>query len=108
MKSIKASQIHNNLDIAAANSFDSFVPLIGQITEEEADEIEDHANYNARKPSDRELGGMHDKTRTLLQKFYGPYNEDLASILGDTRFLWNDTEQTDINTTVATTTTTES
>ena len=79
------------------------VPL-GQLTEEEADEIVEHANYNSRKASDRELGGMHDKTRTLLQKFYGPYNEDLAFILDDTKFLWNDTEQTDTNTTVANTT----
>ena len=47
---------------------------------------------------------MHAETRTLLQKFYGPYNEDLAFILDDTKFLWNDTEQTDTNTTVAYTT----
>ena len=60
----------------------------GGLTEEETAEIIDHPNYNERKESDRELGGMLTETREILQKFYRPFNEELASILGDKIFLW--------------------
>lgn len=61
-----------------------------ELNQDEADEITDQANYNSRKASDKELGGMHSKTRKALQKFYRPFNEDLATILKDKRFLWQD------------------
>ena len=64
--------------------------ISGELNQDEADEITDQANYNSRKASDRELGGMHSKTRKALQKFYRPFNEDLATILKDKRFLWQD------------------
>ena len=70
------------------SSIFKFICLSGGLTDEETAEIIDHPNYNERKESDRELGGMLTETRDILQKFYRPFNEELASILEDKRFLW--------------------
>lgn len=32
---------------------------------------------------------MEEKTRTILEEFYQPYNQELAKMLNDDRFLWN-------------------
>ena len=37
----------------------------------------------------RSQTNMLNKTRTLLSRFYQPFNEDLARLLDDSRFLWN-------------------
>ena len=36
----------------------------------------------------KKVNDMYPKTRQLLQSFYGRYNEQLAVLLSDTRFLW--------------------
>ncbi|CAH1266651.1 CHST15 [Branchiostoma lanceolatum] len=41
-----------------------------------------------RLPDNLRLGAMLQKTRSILQKFYFPYNRGLADLLNDTRFLW--------------------
>lgn len=33
---------------------------------------------------------MEERTRTLLEEFYHPYNEMLAELIGDDKFLWSD------------------
>jgi len=33
---------------------------------------------------------MHEETRELLEEFYHVYNEDLAAMFSDTKFLWRD------------------
>ena len=33
---------------------------------------------------------MYEHTREILQSFYEPFNRELADILGDPRFLWQD------------------
>ena len=33
---------------------------------------------------------MHDSTKQLLLEFYRTFNEDLADMLGDTAYLWED------------------
>lgn len=35
-------------------------------------------------------GPMYPETRALLEEFFSLFNEDLAAIMGDTRFLWKD------------------
>lgn len=45
---------------------------------------------NARKQGDRDLGDMLNATSQLLYDFYLPHNHQLASLLGDSRFLWAD------------------
>lgn len=42
-------------------------------------------------PGKRNIGPMWDKTKKLLDGFYKRYNKQLAILLRDKRFLWNDT-----------------
>lgn len=44
---------------------------------------------NKRKKKDKRVGKMREETKTILKEFYDPYNRELASLLGDNRFLWN-------------------
>ncbi|CAG2197783.1 CHST15 [Mytilus edulis] len=37
----------------------------------------------------KKQGPMHKQTKDLLNKFYKPYNEDLALLLNDSRFMWD-------------------
>ena len=37
---------------------------------------------------------MLPETRKILSKFFQPFNEKLVELIGDKRFLWEDTEQT--------------
>ncbi|XP_071950350.1 carbohydrate sulfotransferase 15-like isoform X2 [Antedon mediterranea] len=46
---------------------------------------EQQRNTNAAK----KVGPMLSKTRLLLNEFYRPFMEDLAEVLGDTRYSWN-------------------
>ncbi|XP_053407712.1 carbohydrate sulfotransferase 15-like [Mercenaria mercenaria] len=63
---------------------------IRDITKEEEELVLTSPGRNARKPEDQLLGGMHEKTRILLSDFYQPYNQELAQIIGNTKFLWTD------------------
>jgi N-acetylgalactosamine 4-sulfate 6-O-sulfotransferase len=36
----------------------------------------------------KKQGPMHKRTKDILDKFYRPYNEELARLLNDSRFLW--------------------
>ncbi|GFO31597.1 sulfotransferase [Plakobranchus ocellatus] len=38
----------------------------------------------------KKAGPMFPETRALLEEFFAPFNEDLAQLLGDDRFLWKD------------------
>lgn len=37
---------------------------------------------------------MFDSTRKILQEFYKPYNKDLANLLNDPKFKWEDISET--------------
>lgn len=57
--------------------------------------IETEGNINAGKAVNAggkidEVGPMWDSTRQILNDFFRPYNQKLAEILGDDRFLWDD------------------
>ncbi|KAJ8021738.1 Carbohydrate sulfotransferase 15 [Holothuria leucospilota] len=45
-------------------------------------------NVNDKKKA--EVGPMLEKTKILLREFYSRWNQDLASLLQDDRWLWND------------------
>lgn len=44
-------------------------------------------NKNRKKP---EIGRMPESTADILRTFYKPYNRDLANLLEDSRFTWED------------------
>eukprot|EP00057_Strongylocentrotus_purpuratus_P034699 XP_796225.3 PREDICTED: carbohydrate sulfotransferase 15 [Strongylocentrotus purpuratus] len=58
------------------------IPSLIKICRDEAE--------NARSPEKISIGPMLPETRQLLNDFYSPYNLELARMLGDDRFLWND------------------
>ncbi|XP_035665240.1 carbohydrate sulfotransferase 15-like [Branchiostoma floridae] len=43
---------------------------------------------HVRKPKDARVGPMLPKTQRMLNEFYRPYNQQLADLLNDKRFLW--------------------
>lgn len=43
-----------------------------------------------RNSQDKAVGDMLPETRKLLTNFYRKYNEQLATMLGDQRFLWQE------------------
>ncbi|KAL8616604.1 hypothetical protein ACOMHN_036636 [Nucella lapillus] len=49
---------------------------------------------NKRRLKDRDVGPMWDQTRQTLHEFYQPHNHQLARLLRDPRFLWNDVTAT--------------
>ncbi|KAI0238033.1 Carbohydrate sulfotransferase 15 [Lamellibrachia satsuma] len=54
----------------------------------EASKLQKTGVRNAR-PTTSRTTSMLNKTRTLLDEFYRPFNEKLASLLGDDKFLWD-------------------
>ncbi|XP_067092715.1 carbohydrate sulfotransferase 15-like [Osmerus mordax] len=46
---------------------------------------------NTRRAQDRSLGPMLALTRSILQRFYQPFNQHLAQLLDNQAFLWTDT-----------------
>ncbi|OWF50979.1 carbohydrate sulfotransferase 15-like [Mizuhopecten yessoensis] len=52
---------------------------------------------NKRKHKDKRVGQMLDKTKQILQEFYEPYNQELATLLGDDRFLWSPETESEEN-----------
>lgn len=62
-----------------------------EITKDEENLIAASDVANTRKPEDQKLGGMRPETRELLRDFYEPYNQQVAQILRNTKFLWKDT-----------------
>ena len=45
-------------------------------------------SYHTKKKD--EVGPMLNRTRALLTKWFKPWNEELAHLLKDDRYLWND------------------
>lgn len=43
---------------------------------------------NTRSKRNQDVGEMLPETRTLLEKFYSPWNKRLANLLNDSLFLW--------------------
>lgn len=70
----------------------ALVYFSGSLTKEEEEELLISPGMNSRKPEDKLIGGMHEETRVLLRQFYQEYNQELAQILGNTKFLWNDVQ----------------
>ena len=44
---------------------------------------------NARKPSGKKQGEMLETTRKLLNAFYKPYNQALATLLNDAKYRYD-------------------
>jgi N-acetylgalactosamine 4-sulfate 6-O-sulfotransferase len=63
---------------------ESMFLILSEPIQDDSDKI----NSEAAKFSNRNKSTLLDKTRTLLRDFYAPYNQELASILHDDRFLW--------------------
>ncbi|KAH9509177.1 Carbohydrate sulfotransferase 15 [Bulinus truncatus] len=61
-----------------------------EMSEVEDDKVLEQPKLNTRRTVDRKLGGMLNKTRTLLHSFYHPHNVQLSKLLKDDRFLWAD------------------
>jgi hypothetical protein len=53
------------------------------------DFIRNIPHQNVQKAKKAKIS-MLPKTRTLLNKFYAPYNAELASLLNNTAYLWKD------------------
>ena len=65
--------------------------FVGPFTKEEETRILNTAiRVNKRNPAERRLGDMWNETRKLLTEYYSSYNEKLAKLLEDDRFLWSD------------------
>ena len=55
-----------------------------------------------KRACQRPIGNKHKKpykpmlpeTQQLLREFYRPYNEELAQMLNDQKYLWEDTQKT--------------
>ena len=58
------------------------------LSEEQRKNMSTRPRLNQRRQKDREVGPMFPETRTLLEEFFRPCNEDLAKLLNDDRFLW--------------------
>jgi len=54
--------------------------------------LEDSPTEGVFKNVDNVIDGvaMHQQTKELLDEFYRPYNQLLAHVLSDVRYLWND------------------
>jgi len=48
---------------------------------------------NVRRQLDLRVGDMLNKTRMLLDEFYKPHKENLAMILNDTRYTWEEEDE---------------
>ena len=65
--------------------------FLGPFTkEEEARILNTAVRVNKRNPHERKLGDMLNETRQILTEFYRSYNEKLAKLLQNDRFLWSD------------------
>ncbi|CAB1416697.1 unnamed protein product [Pleuronectes platessa] len=62
---------------------------LGPLTKEIESEITRNPASNTRKPADKNLGPMLPITKEILRDFYTPFNEELAKVLRNDSFLWN-------------------
>lgn len=62
---------------------------VRNLTEEEEMRIESQIKKH-ETVFKKMAGPMYPETRALLEEFFSLFNEDLAAIMGDTRFLWKD------------------
>ena len=62
----------------------------GPLSIQEQQSVLKQPQENTRKASDRQLGKMLPETRQLVDDFYASYNTDLARMMEDDKFLWND------------------
>nr|XP_054770949.1 carbohydrate sulfotransferase 15-like [Lytechinus pictus] len=58
------------------------IPALIKICQDDAE--------NTRSPDKLSLGPMLPETQQLLDEFYAPFNRELARMLGDERYLWDD------------------
>lgn len=70
--------------------FECFVYLPGNLTADEEESILSMQKANTRRKQDVQIGDMLPETKVLLDAFYKPYNEQLARMLEDNSYLWND------------------
>ncbi|KAH9520054.1 Carbohydrate sulfotransferase 15 [Bulinus truncatus] len=85
----RTEDYHNNTKEYLRQAFDFL--QVSQLSESELEKI-------SNKPIKHETalkkiaGPMLPETRAILEEFYARFNEDLASLLNDSRFLWRDAE----------------
>ncbi|XP_078478764.1 LOW QUALITY PROTEIN: carbohydrate sulfotransferase 15-like, partial [Lampetra planeri] len=76
-----------NLKMVLRKTFD-FLSLDPLSAQQEVEMI-NQEKANTRQEKDKNKGLMLPATRKLLRDFYRPFNEKLASVLGDRTFLWS-------------------
>ncbi|GFR79856.1 sulfotransferase [Elysia marginata] len=62
------------------------------LSEEVAEDVLEKPRANPRRAKDKKMGKMLPETRALLTSYYHEYNVQLAKLLGDKRFLWDDVD----------------
>lgn len=65
---------------------------LSEISKETIDQFSQKKRMNERKPRNKRIGGMLPETRELLTSFYQPFNEDLAKLLQNEKYLWKKEE----------------
>lgn len=66
----------------------TLIYLVGPYPSLVKDLMRDRKINNSRKPKQTAQGPMLPKTRKVLEDFHRPWNEKLADLLQDERFLW--------------------
>ena len=59
-----------------------------EISKESIEEFSQKRRMNERKPRNKKIGVVLPETKELLTSFYQPFNEDLAKLLQDEKYLW--------------------
>lgn len=88
---LRMEDYHNNITKTLANIYHHLG--LRSPTPDEDKRINVHKVYNKNKKKSL-VGDMFDSTRKILQEFYKPYNKDLANLLNDPKFKWEDISET--------------
>ncbi|KAH9520053.1 Carbohydrate sulfotransferase 15 [Bulinus truncatus] len=84
---IQTEDYHNNTREYLRKVFDFL--QISPLSDSELEKIvQEEIKYQT--PIKKTIGPMLPETRAILEEFFARFNEDLASLMGDSRFLWRD------------------
>ena len=57
------------------------------------DEIYENMNNYGKENVGKRGKAMLEETKLILDEFFKPYNEKLAKLLGDNKYLWNEIDK---------------
>lgn len=75
------------------NLFTRLSDVTGPLTDDEEEVVNTEPIHNKSKRK-KTVGKMLNSTAYILREFYRKFNSDLAELLGDSRFTWEDTYAT--------------